>query len=307
MTDLRYDIIEKNIRHLKKNKNFVMEIQEMLNEVTGINYHNIKVDGIYGNETRKAIKKFKFLHYNLLNDDKLTGDVIWNLFAGMAYKPNKYDIMDLTKPHKYFEDSTLWKFGEHGIELNGFMPDFKVDKDEKILEAENMLVIHYEDVFKASSYFRVPAELIYATFMTESYGNPKAIREEPGYISDEKTPHRVSPGIMQTLISTARVALKDNSINTKYLLVPANSINAGTAYISRQWYITKYDPVLVAAAYNAGRLAYQNGENNRFKLRQYPIGTDHHCIRFIKWFNLFFKLIKTNNDIKFDCAFSNLI
>lgn len=38
----------------------------------------------------------------------------------------------------------------------------------------------------------------------ESRGNPAARREEPGYTGDEATPTRVSVGLMQTLISTAR-------------------------------------------------------------------------------------------------------
>src|SRR3712207_3178251 len=51
---------------------------------------------------------------------------------------------------------------------------------------------------------RVPCELNVATICTESGGKADAVRLEPGYKSDEETPGKVSPGLMQTLISTAR-------------------------------------------------------------------------------------------------------
>ncbi|HEU4534292.1 MAG TPA: hypothetical protein VFS00_09250, partial [Polyangiaceae bacterium] len=48
---------------------------------------------------------------------------------------------------------------------------------------------------------------------------------------------------------------------------------------------TSFDPPLVAAAYNAGGLYAQNGPANRWKLRQFPIGTGAHCNRFVKFYN----------------------
>lgn len=66
--------------------------------------------------------------------------------------------------------------------------------------------------------------MIVATIATKSSGNPKAIRFEPHYKSDEETPNQVSPGLMQTLISTAREALGNTGIDRNWLLVPENSI-----------------------------------------------------------------------------------
>lgn len=102
--------------------------------------------------------------------------------------------------------------------------------------------------------------------------DPRSVREEPGYLSDARTPNKVSPGLMQTLISTA------NGTNEKYgmfpdnldrgfdredLFVPRYSILIGTAYVRTQ--IDRYeederansippdDPVTnMVAAYNAG-------------------------------------------------------
>ena len=90
---------------------------------------------------------------------------------------------------------------------------------------------------------------------------------------------------MQTLISTARAAVGDDAIDRSWLLEPANSIQAGTAYIASQWKVTSFDPPKVACAYNAGGVYYNDGVNNRWKMRQYPIGTGKHADRFVQWFN----------------------
>jgi hypothetical protein len=137
---------------------------------------------------------------------------------------------------------------------------------------------------KCASAYGVPAELILATIATESGGRPDSVREEPGYTSDEATPNRVSPGLMQTLISTARETLNEPGLTRAQLLDPETSIRAGTAYIRRQAGQTNFDPPLVACAYNAGGLYRQDGEQNPWKLRQYPIGTGKHADRFVAWF-----------------------
>jgi soluble lytic murein transglycosylase-like protein len=143
--------------------------------------------------------------------------------------------------------------------------------------------------------FGVPAELIVATICTETRGDPAAVREEPGYVSDEQTPAKVSPGLMQTLISTARHTLGDDSIDRQWLLVPDNAIRAGTAYIAMQWKASHFDPPKVACAYNAGGIYYNASAENRWKLRQYPINTAEHADRFVKWFNECFLMFETDD------------
>ena len=75
--------------------------------------------------------------------------------------------------------------------------------------------------------------LLLATACAESGGRADAVREEPGYAGDEATPQRVSPGLMQTLIGTAREALGDPSLDRARLLDPAVSLLAGAAVIRR--------------------------------------------------------------------------
>lgn len=136
-----------------------------------------------------------------------------------------------------------------------------------------------------STRLAVPAELIVATIATESSGNPAAIRFEPHYGSDEATPDQVSPGLMQTLLSTARAALADSAIDRNWLLAPENSIQAGTSYILQQSQRTGFDPPVVACCYNAGSVVLNDSPANPWRMLQYPVGTSEHCDRFVQWFN----------------------
>ena len=100
---------------------------------------------------------------------------------------------------------------------------------------------------------------------------------------------------MQTLISTAADALSDPTITREWLLDPSNSIQAGTAYMASQWRVTSFDPPKVAAAYNAGGIYYNASPDNRWKMRQYPIGTAAHVDRFVTWLNDFYAVLAAGN------------
>lgn len=138
----------------------------------------------------------------------------------------------------------------------------------------------------------VPVELIVATICAESAGGKtdfdavrKASRREPGYVNDKDTPNRISTGVMQTLLSTARGVLRKDDLTSLELFNPAVSIEAGTMYIAEQAASTHFDPPLVAAAYNAGGLYPENNRLNRWRLRCYPLGTGRHIDTWVLWFN----------------------
>jgi hypothetical protein len=180
-----------------------------------------------------------------------------------------------------FQDGVSWRVTPRGVEIQ----DSGVERSAgQPITATRVWDRYGQAVNAAAKAYRVPAELIVATVCTESAGKADAVREEPGYTSDEATPNRVSIGLTQTLLSTAREAMQ-MSFDRNWLLDPANAIEAGTAYIGQQSRLTSLDPPLVAAAYNAGALKYQNGSQNRWKLRQYPIGTGAHLDRFVRFFN----------------------
>src|SRR4051794_5356491 len=153
----------------------------------------------------------------------------------------------LAAPHG-FRNSVRWRVTPRGVEVNG-----KLERTP----GDPVTVTHVWEqwhgaINAAASKYGVPAQLIIATICTESSGRGDALRLEPGFVSDAATPNLVSPGVMQTLISTARGAMRTPNITRAWLLKPPNSIRAGTAYIKSQAGITKLAPPLVACAYNAG-------------------------------------------------------
>jgi hypothetical protein len=174
-----------------------------------------------------------------------------------------------------------WRLSAAGVEIEGT----GVERTRgQPITATRIWERWSEPINRQARAFRVPCALIVGTICIESHGQEDAIRQEPGYVSDDQTPGKVSVGLMQTLIKTARDTLQ-MSLDRSWLLKGDNSIQAGTAYIAQQSRVTGLDPPLVGAAYNAGGLYEQTGAQNRWKLRQYPIGTGDYLDHFIPFFN----------------------
>jgi len=254
-------------------------------------------DGIYGPRTEQSIRKFQ--EAQQLRPDGMVGPLTWNKLFNIDSDSNYQDrlkglLPELTQPHS-FRDSISWALTPTGISINGAAPERtkgNPDTTTRIWRDFRVPIVQWSETLG------VPVELIIATIGTESSGNPNVhTREEPGYVSDEATPHRVSPGIMQTLISTARAVVGDQGVDRAWLQQPANSIQAGTSYIASQWKQTHFDPPKVACAYNAGGLHYNQSNDNRWKLRQYPIGSSEHADRFIKWFNDSFEVLGKETEL----------
>ncbi len=201
----------------------------------------------------------------------------------------------LTAIHGY-QDSVKWSLTKLGIDVAGEGVTYTPGEPATV----RRVWTQFGDSFTAwATKYEIPVELLVATACTETRGDAAAIRMEPGYESDEKTPGRISPGLMQTLISTARSTLAreglaQSTIDRQWLLVADNSIHAGAAYINQMFPQTGFDPPLVACGYNAGGVYHQEGEKNRWKMRQYPIGTGEHANRFVSWFNDCFRIFASN-------------
>ena len=181
-----------------------------------------------------------------------------------------------------------WRLSPEGLRLEGFVaPPRSQGRPETATRCWRDFRAAFETCAAA---YGVPVELLIATACTESGGRAGAIREEPGFISDAATPHRVSPGLMQTLISTAHEVLCDGSIDRARLLDPATSIRAGAAMIRaqavRRKMPTHFDPPLVAIAYNAGSLrARADGAADPWGMVQTMRGGHAHADAFIAFFN----------------------
>ena len=264
-----------------------------------------EADGKYGVLTDKAVRAFQVDRGLLV--DGIVGPDTWKALFGQEAEgpaPPEDDRIGSVLPrlrvdHRYL-DSIAWRLEPGGI----YTEDGGIERTPGQPQTVARVWERFGfSIDRWSVKFGVPAELIVAVICTESGGDPGTVREEPGYESDVKTPHRVSPGLMQTLISTARETLQDQSIDREWLLEPGNSIQAGTAYIARQWKATTFDPPKVACAYNAGGVYPNHGPQNRWKMRQYPIGTSAHADRYVKWYNDFYALMASREDIRPQLSF----
>jgi len=248
-------------------------------------------DGIFGSRTDVAVRTYQ--QQQSMKVDGIVGPLTWSKLFEETDRNTQLDkiqqiLADLKAPHG-FHDSVKWNLGPDGIVIDGHPPETSGGEPQTVRKAWK----NYSDsIDKWSLQLGVPAELIVATMCTETSGNASAIRKEPGYVSDDKTPNKISPGLMQTLISTARAVLADDTINRDWLLIGDNSIRAGAAYMASQWKVSNFDPPKVACAYNAGGIYYNDAAANRWKMRQYPIGTAEHANRFIQWFNDCFLMFK---------------
>jgi soluble lytic murein transglycosylase-like protein len=266
-------------------------------------------DGLYGPATERAVLAFQRRYrgrYGLAVDG-IVGPMTWGaLFASTgtddaevrhiaaltAHAASTAAVLrdalpQITRPHRVFADSVAWALVGDGVAIGGAPPAGTPGEPRTIRALIGHRVVG-PAILRVAAEEGVPVELVLATIATESAGGrrsvedaPAARREEPGFVSDEATPHRVSVGLMQTLISTAREVMNDPTIGDAWLRVPENAIRAGVGYIRRQAPRTRLDPPVVACAYNAGDVHYQGGAGNRWKMRQYPIGTGAHADRFV--------------------------
>jgi soluble lytic murein transglycosylase-like protein len=127
----------------------------------------------------------------------------------------------------------------------------------------------------------VPAELIVAVIVNESGGRADAVHRYRGFVSDARTPNRISIGLGQMLLGTARAIMNDRRIGRAWLLEPRNAIRAIAVYLDRQYPTTGFDPPLVAAAYNAGALYRDPSPANRWRLRNHPLGGSTYIDAFV--------------------------
>lgn len=175
--------------------------------------------------------------------------------------------------HRHVEGSVTWALTPQGISVEGAVPIGTTGDPATVTRIWKQFGVHCA---AAAKRYGVPVELIVATIATESSGDPEAFRQEK---------NDASVGLMQTLIGTAREALGDPVLKASDLRKPEVSIMAGTAYIARQRDKTNFDPVLVAAAYNAGSCRPAKFDKNRWRLWCHPPESGAHLDRFVARFN----------------------
>ncbi len=185
--------------------------------------------------------------------------------------------LDLRSYHNAFIDGVRWRLTQAGVEIEGSGTERSNNPAIVTKIWENYAPV----INRWAEYYDIPCVLIVATIATESHGSPKALKIEQGYMSDVATPHRISAGLMQTSLFTARSTLQKSAIDHTWLFKANNSIQAGTSYLAEQRALTNLDPPKVTCAYRMGDIYYASTPENRWKILQML----NHCDRFVKWFN----------------------
>lgn len=198
--------------------------------------------------------------------------------------------------HQQFPGAVRWRITAQGLEVEGSPggPPRTLGQPTTLTRICQQWGRQLE---QAAAQGQVPAELLVATVATESGGDSGAVRLELGYWTDERTPDRMSAGLCQLLLSTAREVLDAPRLTRRDLLDPQSNLLAAARQISRQsdarhlraglraQHATDFDPPRVAAAYNAGGLYREQAPANPWRLRCYPLGTGRHITSWVRWYN----------------------
>lgn len=185
---------------------------------------------------------------------------------------------NLREFHRYGDKGTVrWRIDSMGLEIEGEGYQRTAGKP---LTMQKIWHEWAEPIQHWAFAFGLPVELLMMTCATEGgmhLDNPKQDRKEPGYVSDEATPDRVSIGLNHILLSTAREVTGWAGMPRRWLEQPANNFMVAALVIRLGARVTRLDPVLVSARYNAGSL--RPSPRNRWGL--FVHGT--HLDRAAKW------------------------
>ena len=182
-----------------------------------------------------------------------------------------------------FRGGRAWRLTPDGIEVEGEgLPRTKGAPTT----ITRIMTRHADDLVWTARHYGIGVDLLCALVAVETSpkGDPRSLRMEPGYESDEATPHRVSVGLLQCLISSANMVGKltpwGKGPSRADLMDPRQGLAYGAALLRYQYDEWQGDPVLASCVLNAGG-AYESSKSD-WNLRTYG---EHRIIETIRWLN----------------------
>jgi hypothetical protein len=186
-------------------------------------------------------------------------------------------VTPLHEYHDAFPGGLKWRLTQDGVQTE---PGIHPRTDGAPVTIKRIWSAFSEDAQHWAFMLGLPVELILATVATESRADfdPRQDRKEPGYVSDEATPNRVSIGLCHPLISTAR-GVTGFAIGRNWLQVPRNNLMVAALVLRSDARATRLDIPKCFARYNSGTIA--ETQKNPFKMRS----TGDHIMRGVKFYN----------------------
>ncbi|BAV45416.1 Putative peptidoglycan-binding domain 1 protein [Mesorhizobium loti] len=198
-----------------------------------------------------------------------------------------------------------WRFDQNGVYLSSSSAPIR--SPGAPITVQDILATYGSQICKSSIEHGVPPELIVMTIGAEAgiyrnvdFTGPRTFRWEPAVLVTDVSPQTYgdySAGPMQTLATTAREIIQRLGLSYQPMQIapyyaqqpnpaPASNplydgtvnIDIGTAEIRSRLRTSGFDPVLVAACFNAGGLYATNA--NDWHLRTYG----DHINRAVQWF-----------------------
>ena len=243
----------------------VLEIQKKLRKLG----YSVKPDGIFGEETERAVILFQLEHG--LQADGLVGARTLDYLETIEKRRKRWVIEEF---HNFGSGEIFWRKTDQGIEIKdeGYV---RWHKNKSSRQIKAVVRAYLSTVTRESERFGIPREYLLSTILVESGGNPFAYRYEPRL-------DQASLGVMQVLEKTAQGLGIDDP---ERLFEPEVCIHYGAKLMKEQSKFTLLDPVLVAVAYNAGRVA---PGSNRWNLRMF----DDYAGKWVRFYNDVMELLR---------------
>lgn len=199
--------------------------------------------------------------------------------SGGTWEQRRAELLLRAAPHG-FGGSALWRLGPRGVELCRGTVAADAEVRYRLRYLAPVWKRHGGAIAAAAKRHGVPAELILTALIEESGGRAEIVVRYPGYVSDAETPHKISVGLGQMLLSTAQRMAPGTGVDRAYVQNPANAIDLVARFFAFTYRTTGFDPPLAASVYNAGGLRAAPGADNRWK-----VANGRYVERFVAVFN----------------------